>query len=137
MVNEEVVFFFFCVSLLFFFSYCNLKCFFFLCSGFFCLLSFLKYIFCCVYLYRQHIDRGALNGFIVYKQFDYLEKAFRLQSKRSMMILIEVVCYGYYERMDIERILYRNLILLTLCVYGGERRAVGMNNSCWCCRKLL
>ncbi len=34
-------------------------------------------MFLFLYIY---IDRGALNGFIVYKQFDYLEKAFRLQS---------------------------------------------------------
>lgn len=51
-----------------------------------------------------YIDRGALNGFIVYKQFDYLEKAFRLQSNDDDDINRSGVLW-YYK--CIERILYR------------------------------
>lgn len=51
-----------------------------------------------------YIDRGALNGFIVYKQFDYLEKAFRLQSNVDDDINRSGALW-YYKR--IERIFYR------------------------------
>lgn len=57
------------------------------------------FLFLCFY-----IDRGALNGFIVYKQFDYLEKAFRLQSNVDDDINRSGVLW-YYKR--IERIFYR------------------------------
>lgn len=78
-------------------------------------------MFLFLYIY---IDRGALNGFIVYKQFDYLEKAFRLQSNVDDDINRSGVLQNVSKEFSTEKL-----------ITDQENTAL-KNNSCWCCRKL-
>lgn len=77
------------------------------------------FLFLCFYI----SDRGALNGFIVYKQFDYLEKAFRLQSNVDDDINRSGVLW---YTIDVSKEFSTELIT---CKTTRLK-----NNSCWCCR---